>query len=183
MDPDFPFSESFGRASSRAEMVRSAELVYRRLLKLAPDTDVLPWSVFQILYLNEDGTEDKAQKRSFGNLLQPDFNNNIQLLSFVQSCDTVYKKLRYFRASVGNSSVIDHVLESIIDGLFYFALSLIVLDLLKLNPWPLLVSTSTLLVAGSFAVGPSCAKAVEVRTNSGAAGRQKFVLTKALCEF
>lgn len=164
-------------------MVRSAELVYRRLLKLAPDTDVLPWSVFQILYLNEDGTEDKAQKRSFGNLLQPDFNNNIQLLSFVQSCDTVYKKLRYFRASVGNSSVIDHVLESIIDGLFYFALSLIVLDLLKLNPWPLLVSTSTLLVAGSFAVGPSCAKAVEVRTNSGAAGRQKFVLTKALCEF
>lgn len=57
--------------------------------------------------------------------------------------------------------MIDHVLERIVDGVFYFALGLIILDLLKLNPWPLLVSTSTLVVAGSFAVGPSCAKAVE----------------------
>ncbi|KAG7359813.1 mechanosensitive ion channel [Nitzschia inconspicua] len=161
MNLDFPFSEAFGRASTRKEMVRSSEVVYSRLQKLAPGKDFLPCSVFQILYLNKDGTEDKARKRAFGNLLRPDFHNNIQLLSFVQSCDTVYKKLRYFRASVGNSSVIDHVLENIIDGVFYFALGLIVLDLLNMNPWPLLVSTSTLIVAGSFAVGPSCAKAVE----------------------
>jgi hypothetical protein len=162
MTLDFPFSEAFGRASTRPEMVQSAEEVYHRLLKLAPGTEVLPCSVFQILCLNEDGTEDKLRKRSFGNLLRPDYHGNVNILSFVQSCDTVYKKLRYLRASVGNSSVIDHVLENIIDGVFYFALGLIVLDLLNLNPWPLLVSTSTLLVAGSFAVGPSCAKAVEV---------------------
>jgi hypothetical protein len=163
MNLDYPFSEAFGRASTRTEMVRSAESVYYRLRKLAPGADVLPCSVFNILCLDEDGTEDKVRKRAIRNLLRPDFHDNVQLVSFVQVCDTVYKKLRYFRASVGNSSVIDHVLESIIDGVFYFALGLIVLDLLKLNPWPLLVSTSTLLVAGSFAVGPSCAKAVEVR--------------------
>lgn len=144
-------------------MVQSAEAAYYRLLKLSPGSDVLPCSVFQILYLNDDGAEEKLRKRAYGNLLKPDFQNNVNIVSFVQCCDNVYKKLRYFRASVGNSSVIDHVLENIIDGVFYFALGLIVLDLLNLNPWPLLVSTSTLLVAGSFAVGPSCAKAVEVR--------------------
>ena len=166
MNLEHPFGQEFGQASTRAEMILSAESVYNRLLQLSPGSDALPCSVFQILYLNEDGSEDKAKKRALGNLLRPDWHDNVQFVSFIQSCDTVYKKLRYFRASVGNSSVIDHVLERIIDAVFYFALGLIVLDLLKLNPWPLLVSTSTLLVAGSFAVGPSCAKAVEVRHSS-----------------
>jgi len=161
MNLDYPFSEAFGKASTRNEMILSAEAVYDRLMMLSPGSTALPGSVFKILFLNQDGTEDKEKKRAIGNLLRPDGHNNVPLVSFVQSCDTVYKRLRYFRASVGNSSVIDHVLESIINAIFYFALGLLVLSLLKLNPWPLLVSTSTLLVAGSFAVGPSCAKAVE----------------------
>jgi hypothetical protein len=165
MNIEIPFSEAFGKASRRHEMIVSAEDVYNCLLKLSSgEDDALPGLVFQILYLNEDGSEDKVKKRALGNLLQPDWHDNIQFVSFIQSCDIVYRKLRYFRASVGNSSVIDHFLERIIDSVFFSALGLIVLDMLKLNPWPLLVSTSsTLLVAGSFAEGPSCAKAVEVR--------------------
>ena len=65
--------------------------------------------------------------------------------------------------SVGNSSVIDNVLHGIIDVIFGFVLTLAVLTMVKLNPWPLLVSMSTLLVTSAFAVGPSIAKAIEVR--------------------
>jgi small-conductance mechanosensitive channel len=111
--------------------------------------------------LEADGSEDILKKRAMGNMLRPDRHDDISLVSFVQTCDTVYKKLRMFRASVGNSSVIDHVLESIINIGFDFALGLIVLSFLKVNPWPLLVSLFTLLVAGSFAIGRTCAKAVE----------------------
>ena len=73
-----------------------------------------------------------------------------------------YKRLRFFRASVGNASVIDHVLESIIDGVFHFVLALVLLSIMRFNPWPLLVSISTLLVSVSFAVGSSASKYIEV---------------------
>jgi len=143
-------------------MILSAETVYNRLMNLSSEPDILSYSVFQILLLQDDGTEDKVKRRSLRNLFRPDGSENLPLLSFVQTCDSVYKKLRYLRASVGNSSVIDQVLESIVNTVFYFVLGLIVLSMLNLNPWPLLVSMSTLLVTASFAVGPSCAKAIEV---------------------
>lgn len=77
------------------------------------------------------------------------------LLAFIQSCDNVYKRLRYLRASVGNSTSIDHVLENIFNGIFNFFLFLSVLSIMKLNPWALLVSMSTVLVSFAFALGPT----------------------------
>lgn len=163
MDLDYPFSEAFGLASTRDEMIVSAEAVYYRLMILCPNSSTLCFStVFQMLFLEEDGTEDKTKKRALRNLFRPDTDDKLSLVSFVQSCDAVYKKIRYFRASVGNASVIDHVLESIIDVFFFLCLSLVGLSILNFNPWPLLVSLSTLMVAGSFAIGPTCAKAIEV---------------------
>jgi hypothetical protein len=74
----------------------------------------------------------------------------------------VYRQLRYFRASVGNSRVIDRQAEIIINMIFGFLLFLVILAMLSFNPWTLLVSMSTLLVTASFAVGPTCARAIEV---------------------
>lgn len=79
----------------------------------------------------------------------------------LKSCDTLYKKLRYFRASVANATVIDRVLESIIDVLFGFVLFLVVLSILHFNFWPLLVSSLTLIVSFSFALGASASKLIE----------------------
>jgi hypothetical protein len=165
MDLDYPFSEAFGRASTRNEMIISSEAVYHRLMKLSTEPDMLSYSVFDIILLQEDGTEDKAKRKALRNLFRPDGDDNLPLLSFVQTCDNIYKKIRYFRASVGNASVIgtffgfhernlgthnqsnccillsfvsDGVLEQIIDIVFYFTLGLLVLFLLNLNPWPLL---------------------------------------------
>ena len=164
MDLDYPFSEAFGLASTRNEMILSAESVYKCLMKLSPDPDLdtLSFSVFDYLLLQDDGTEDKNKKKRLVKLFHPNPDGSLQLVSFVQACDTIYRKLRLFRASVGTSSVIDDVLESIIDPIFFFGLVLIVLTLLKLNPMAALIPVSSLLVAGSFAFGPTCAKAFEV---------------------
>lgn len=162
MDLEHPFSESFGKASTRDELLTSAQVLYRRLLRLAADgATILPHSVLNVLAENPDGTIDKQKRKALRKVFPPDRSGNVSLLAFVMGCDTVYKKLRYFRASVGNSSVIDNVLESIVDSIFFFVLILLVLALLNLNPWPLLVSMSTLMVTFAFALGPSAAKAIE----------------------
>ena len=44
-------------------------------------------------------------------------------------------------------------------------LAILVMTLLGLNPWPLLVSFSTVMVSFAFSFGPSCAKYIEVRSS------------------
>lgn len=78
----------------------------------------------------------------------------------------MYKRLRYFRASVSNASVIDNELERIFNCVYAFVLILLLLAILNLNPWPLLVSMTSLLVSISFALGSSVSKYVEVSTTS-----------------
>ena len=159
MDDEFPFGEVFGPASTRDELVASAFEVYHRLLKLTPGRPKLLCEFYDMLALDDDGeTVNIGKRQALRKLFRPDANNELALLAFVQCCDSLYKKLRYFRANVGNASVIDHALESIVDGAFSFVLILILLSVMRINPWPLLVSISTLLVSISFAVGSSASK-------------------------
>jgi hypothetical protein len=162
MDESHPFGDSFGPATTRNECIESSHSVYYRLLKLTPDAPVLSNDVLFMLAQNEDGSENASKRLALKKLFRPDRYNQLPLLAFLQSIDTLYKKLRYFRASVGNASVIDHVLEGMIDYAFKFVLSLVILSLLNFNPWPLLVSMSTLLVSFSFAMGSSASKYIEV---------------------
>jgi len=48
-----------------------------------------------------------------------------------------------------------------IDGAFGFSLALTVMSVLRLNPWTLLLSMSTVFVSFAFALGPSVAKIIE----------------------
>ena len=120
MDLEHPFSEAFGPASTRDEMIDSAELVYERLLRLSPGTVNLSFSVLQLLCIQDDGVQDKAKLQTLKTLFRPNSKGELTLVTFVQACDSVYRRLRYLRASVGNSSVIDQVLESILDSIFSF---------------------------------------------------------------
>jgi hypothetical protein len=167
MDESHPFGESFGPATTRDECIASAHSVYYRLLKLTPDIDVLSNEVLSMLAQDEDGNEIVPKQVALKRLFRPDRYNQLPLLAFLQSCDTLYKKLRYFRASVGNASVIDHILEWQFDSLFAFVLFLVILTMLNFNPWPLLVSMSTLLVSFSFAMGASASKYIEVSRAGG----------------
>jgi hypothetical protein len=162
MDLEHPFGEAFGPASTRNELIKSAQILYQRLLKLSPGSRAIPNSVLSVLSENGDGTVDRNIKKSVNHLFPADVDGEIPILAFIQNCDVVYRRLRYFRASVGNNSVIDTVLENIINGFFAFGLAVVILSLLNFNPWPLLVSVSTLLVSFAFAIGPTAAKAIEV---------------------
>lgn len=76
----------------------------------------------------------------------------------------VYKRFRYFKASVSNASVIDNEIEKIVNFFVSLVLVMIILTILQINPWPILVSMLSLLVSVSFALGPSVSKYVEVST-------------------
>lgn len=161
MDEPYPFGEAFGPATTRDEVLASASNVYQRMVT-SSDQSVLSCEILYLLAEDDDGvTFDRNKKRNLRKLFHPDAANEISMLSFVQACDSLYRRMRYFRASVGNASVIDHALESIVDGFYDFLLCLVILSILQINPWPLLVSISTLLVSVSFAVGPSAAKYIE----------------------
>jgi len=161
MDLEHPFREAFGLASTRDELIKSAQTLFQQLLKLSPGLQCLPYSVLAVLSQNLDGSVDIVMKKTIRNRFRADAQGEISMLSFVQTCDVVYRRLRYFRASVGNSSVFDKVLENIINGFFAIGLTIVILSLLHFDPWPLLVSVSTLLVSLAFAIGPTAAKAIE----------------------
>jgi small-conductance mechanosensitive channel len=162
INADDPFGESFGSTIDRDSCIKSAMQVYSKLLMLNTAAEkALNFDVLLLAIYNDDGMVDLVKKKSLVRLFRPDAKNLVTELAFVQSCDVVYKRLRYFQASVGNASVIDNVLAGIVDAFFYFVLALVILSLLEINPWTLLVSMTSLLVSISFALGPSVSKYVE----------------------
>jgi len=167
IDETMPFGVAFGPAANRNECLDSAHNLYWRLLKLTPENqESIPFSTIALAAMADDGHVDEAKKRALRRLFRPDAHDVLPIVPFIQSIDTTYKKIRYFRASVGNASVIDNVLEQIINGVFYFIVILLLLTFLQINPWPLLVSMTSLLVSVSFALGPSVSKYVEVSTEA-----------------
>lgn len=176
LDEAYLFGEAFGCTSTRDECIASSHSVYYRLVKLAPSVDkgsttdsdesdntgVLPFGVLALLTLQEDGkTENTAKKRMIRKIFTPDRSGALPLLAFVQAVDKIYRRLRFFRASIRNGSAIDGVLERLVNGLFYCILAFMISSLMEFNPWTLMVSISSLLVSVSFALGASVSKYVE----------------------
>jgi len=161
LEDSHPFGLSFGPAFSRDSCIKSSKALYKRLLALTPGSTVLHFDVIGVLAYNADDSFDERKAKELVKLFRPDKNDEISLLAFVQSCDSAYKKLRYLRAGTGNSTLIDEVLENFFNGAFSFCLALAVMTILKMNPWTLLVSLSTILVSFAFAFGPSLAQFIE----------------------
>ncbi len=126
-----------------------------------PGDSVLPFDVIGSIAMDDDGIYDRDTSLALVRLFRPDKDDRLTMLNFVQSVDWAYKRVRYLRASVANSTLIDTVLEHDFNILFYFFLVLIVISMLGFNPWTLLFSMSTILVSFAFAFGPSAAKAID----------------------
>ena len=94
-------------------------------------------------------------------LFRPGRDESLDLLMFVQSVDSLYRRLRYFRASVSNAGSLDRTLENMFNILFYFVLGLMLLSFMNFNPWSVLVSITSLLVSFSFAFGTTVSKYVQ----------------------
>lgn len=162
MNDNKPFGEGFGQASTRDECIESAEHVYSNLLTLdTSENPLLDFNVLALSICDDDGSMDEDKKKILRRLFRPDAKDQITELAFIQSCDSIFKRLCFFRASVGNSSVIDKVLASIVDWFYYFTLTLMLLSLLRFNPWTLMVSLTSILVSASFALGSSLSRYVE----------------------
>jgi len=155
LDDDYPFGLAFGPAFDRNSCIDSSRSLYKRLLAFDTNSPVLHFDVIGVLAYESDGEFDETKAKALVRLIRPDKHDAVTLLAFVQSCDYVYKRLRYLRASVGNSTSIDRVLENIFNAIFNFFLFLSVLSIMQLNPWALLVSLSTVMVSFAFALGPT----------------------------
>jgi len=171
-EQDYLFGDAFGFTNSRDECIASAHSVYYRLLKLAPtldddttsteEPDVLPFSVLELLCLEDDGvTMNVLKKRKLKKAFTPEAGGGLPLLTFIQAVDTAYKRLVFLRASLENSYLLDGVLERLANGLFYFFLVLFLSSVMDLHPWKLLISFTSILVSVSFALGSSVSRYVE----------------------
>lgn len=154
MDAQFPFGVDFGPASNRDECVQSSTEIFDELCKLSSnDASRVEFSILALLAESENGERDDIKRVALHRLFRPPADGCLTKLMFVQSCDDLFRRLTYFRASVQNSSSLDQVLEGGINGLYYFVLAMFLLSVLRFHPWSLLVSITSLLVSCSFAFG------------------------------
>ncbi|KAK1736997.1 mechanosensitive ion channel family protein [Skeletonema marinoi] len=145
LEDSHPFGLSFGPAFSRDSCIKSSKALYKRLLALTPDQQSFTLTLLVCLHTMQMTRLTRGRQKS----------------CICSICDSAYKKLRYLRAGTGNSTLIDEVLENFFNGAFSFCLALAVMTILKMNPWTLLVSLSTILVSFAFAFGPSLAQFIE----------------------
>lgn len=113
MDLSYPFSRSFGLADTREHCVQSAEDVYRCLLNGNPLFDTLQFETLTAV-VQVPGTHelDEVRLKELVKVFRPERDGSLDKLGFVRSVDQVYKDLRLLRASIRNSSQIDHAFEA-----------------------------------------------------------------------
>jgi hypothetical protein len=162
MDKSYPSSLAFGPAENRDACIESAQKVYERLMLHTPDRDRLPFDTIALVATTKHGDLDLKKMKTLIRVFRPDREENLTLIDFVRSCDTVYKTSRLLRASIANSEQIDHALEVLINLGFYIMLACLILVANGLNPIALFLSFSSILLAFAFMIGAASSKYFEV---------------------
>lgn len=161
LDTQFPFSVTFGPASTREECVRSTETVYKQLKQATPNSQHVVFDTLALSSIQRDGTLDEPKLRELIKVFRPDREGNLSLLDFCKSVDAVYKELRLFRASVANAARVDRSFEKIIDFVFYFIVGGISLAILGIDPFALFAAISGFILGFAFMIGAACSKYFE----------------------
>ena len=106
MEGPFPFSHAYGLADSREHCITSAIRVYKRLLKFVPQDEepTLLYDVIGALAYHSNGEWDEKRALELMRFFTPDKDYRMSRNAFVQSCDQVYKKMVFLKASMNNSS-------------------------------------------------------------------------------
>lgn len=160
-DDDYPFSRAFGLADSRETCVESSQKVYSRLVSTSSNSKMLDFGTIAVLGTTETGDVDKEKMKELIRLFRPNRDGKLSMLDFVRSVDGVYKTMRLLRASVENASQIDHAFEQIINVCFYVVLFVILVAIMGFDPFSLILSLSSLVVAFAFAISSATSKAFE----------------------
>lgn len=83
MDDEYPFGQSFGRASKRTEAIDCSHSLYYKLLKSSPKSDDLPFEVLSWIAIDENDEQDVAKLQALRRVFRPDAHENLPLLAFV----------------------------------------------------------------------------------------------------
>ena len=178
---EYPFSYSFGAASSREECVASAQLVFERLLLHKKDAGQLHFETLALLTLDSKGRVDQEKARQLikvgavpviGNficqpislfsspihqLFRPERDGRLDLVDFVKSIDAIYKRYRLLLASVANTSAIDRASERIFNFGFYLLVIVIVTSSWGFDPLAIFLSLSSVVLGFAFMIGKASA--------------------------
>jgi len=158
----YPFSQSFGPASTRAVCVESADHIFDLLVSKTPNTaQKLPFETLSELAEGKDGELMRDKVKALIRLFRPDRKGFLTKLDFITSVDQVYRELRLYRANLSNSQQIDTSFHGLINILHYFVVILIVLIIMGFNNWESLLSMTTFFFSFSFMFGPASSKYFE----------------------
>ena len=159
MENPFLFSLSFGLADTRVNCIESAQELYQRLFLRTPNADFLHFEVMAFCALRSDGSLDQEKLRELIRIFRPDRDGNLSMLDFVKSIDSVFKEVKFLRASIKSSQKVDQALEKIFNIGFYALMVTIILAQVGLDPLAIFLSLSSLIVgvSGEYAccVDPS----------------------------
>ncbi|KAG7340184.1 mechanosensitive ion channel [Nitzschia inconspicua] len=162
MDTDFPFGGAFGVADSREACVQCSQKLYDRLMLQENGVNgMLHFNTIALIAMDRSGNLDAEKTKELIRIFRPDRDGEISLVDFVRSVDNVYKELRLLRATVAGSTKIDRALESIFNYAFYVLLACIILWVLKIDPFALFVSVSSIILAFAFMIGSASSKYFE----------------------
>jgi hypothetical protein len=156
-------SSAFGPVESRDECTKSAELLFRRLLRIMADGDdtVNLNKMTEWMYKGCHKPEEKQNAADLIDLLSPDKEGCVCLVAFVAAIDTIYRKLRLLENSVNNHSHVDKSYEKVMNFIFYFLIGCVALAILGVDPFVFILSISTLLVSFAFMIGSGVSQQFE----------------------
>mmetsp|Transcript_17315 Transcript_17315/g.43217 ORF Transcript_17315/g.43217 Transcript_17315/m.43217 type:complete len:733 (-) Transcript_17315:656-2854(-) len=156
---DYPFSPSFGSATTREECAKASQNLFDKLLK--KDEHVLTFDVLGKIARHLDGTNDRKKIMELVKLFRPNRKGEITKLDFVKSIDSVYKRLRLVLANINNASQIDRAYGQITNVIFWAVSVLVGLSVFGYNVEALLITLAGLLVSFAFMISSASSKYVE----------------------
>ena len=141
----FPLSKKFGKAGSRKQCMKSAVRLFKQLHLQNPTSPVINFKIIAIIAIDDNGGVDKEEVRSLIAIFRPDREGNINLLKFLQGCDSIYKDIKMLSATIINSTQMDDAIESLTNITFYLVLSIIILRILEMFPFAITFVTTVIL--------------------------------------
>ena len=162
MDSEFPFTLAFGLADTRIHCMKSADIVFDRLLSKS-SSDVLYFDTLVSSVMDSDGPVDTKKMKYLMKVFTPNRKGYLTRVDFLRCCDGVYKEIRLFRAATVVAARIDTSVEVIFNVLLAFVLFILFLLILGYNPLTIFVSLTSFLFAFTFMFGNASSKFFEVR--------------------
>ena len=113
------------------------------------------------MYKGYQKLEEQQNAANLLDLLSPDKEGCVCLVTFVADMDTINRKLRLLENSVNNHSHVDKSYEKVVNWIFYFLIGCVVLAILGVDPFVFILSISALLVSFAFMIGSGVSQQFE----------------------